>query len=156
MPDSRIHIRKAGLNDLDAIVKIEKQSFNEEAFSRGQLRYLITKIHGASFVVTVDKTVAGYISLFWRQGYRNLRIYSIAVAPGYRGLHLGQLLMDTCFDYARTLHLTYVSLEVETENTAAIGLYKKNGFMGIGILKNYYAPDKDGFKMICNLTNVKK
>lgn len=81
-----VGIRPATAGDLDAVECVERRSFPEgEAFTRRQLRYLLTHAQGASYAATRDGAVVGYISLLMRRTAQNLRIYSVAVDPAARG-----------------------------------------------------------------------
>ena len=57
-----VGIRPATAGDLDAVECVERRSFPEgEAFTRRQLRYLLTHAQGASYAATRD---GGIITLF--------------------------------------------------------------------------------------------
>ena len=63
-----VGIRPATAGDLDAVECVERRSFPEgEAFTRRQLRYLLTHAQGASYAATRDGAVVGYISLLMRR-----------------------------------------------------------------------------------------
>jgi ribosomal protein S18 acetylase RimI-like enzyme len=59
-------------------------------------------------------------------------IYSVWVAPEYRDLRLGQRLMTTVIDWARTRHLRVVRLDVTVGNDAALRFYRRFGFVEVG------------------------
>ena len=116
-----VGIRPATAGDLDAVECVERRSFPEgEAFTRRQLRYLLTHAQGASYAATRDGAVVGYISLLMRRTAQNLRIYSVAVDPAARGCGAGQALLDAAIALARRLGLREVTLEVRTDNDSAI------------------------------------
>ena len=101
-----VGIRPATAGDLDAVECVERRSFPEgEAFTRRQLRYLLTHAQGASYAATRDGAVVGYISLLMRRTAQNLRIYSVAVDPAARGCGAGQALLDAAIALARRLGL---------------------------------------------------
>ena len=63
-----VGIRPATAGDLDAVECVERRSFPKgEAFTRRQLRYLLTHAQGASYAATRDGAVVGYISLLMRR-----------------------------------------------------------------------------------------
>ena len=65
-----VGIRPATAGDLDAVECVERRSFPEgEAFTRRQLRYLLTHAQGASYAATRDGAVVGYISLLMRRSF---------------------------------------------------------------------------------------
>lgn len=140
-------IRPATPADLGEIVRIECECFGEEAFTRRQLRYLLTRARGTCYVACHGGAVVGYISLLTRRTAGNLRIYSVAVAPEARGSGIGQALLDRAAEYARKRKLREITLEVSIANTAALALYRKNGFGPVSRLAGYYHDGIDGWRM---------
>ena len=143
-----VGIRPATAGDLDAVECVERRSFPEgEAFTRRQLRYLLTHAQGASYAATRDGAVVGYISLLMRRTAQNLRIYSVAVDPAARGCGAGQALLDAAIALARRLGLREVTLEVRTDNDSAIRLYARKGFRPGKLLRGYYPDGTDARRM---------
>ena len=71
-------------------------------------------------------------------------ILTIAVLGRYRRSGLGRLLME---DVLRRLYRERISalfLEVESSNAAAVGLYRRLGFLVAGERRNYYSAPRDG------------
>lgn len=141
------NIRKATISDLSDILIIERLCFNEEAFSKRQFSYLISKARGIFYVAESDSFILGYISLLQRANSKGIRIYSIAVHPMSRDLRIGQKLFDAGREFAKREELQYISLEVRTDNTAAINFYRKNGFVETDIIQGYYSDGINAFKM---------
>ncbi len=144
-------IGPAAADDLDAIVRIEQRCFADDAFSRRELGYLIGCANGFFFVARCDGGIAGYVALLRRRGCAHLRIYSIAVDPDCRGRGIGALLLDHSFACAREEGLQRLSLEVRTDNEAALRLYESRGFRRTALLHGYYAPEADAWRMRCDL-----
>lgn len=142
-----ILLRKAALSDLSDILEMEQLCFGEDSFSKAQFIYLITRAKGAFYIVEDDGKGVAYLSLLYHSGSHNLRIYSVAVHPGFRQKRLGQLLMDATIEYARTCKATKITLEVNVSNAAAIHLYEKNGFVKTGIRPDYYHDGSDAYCM---------
>ena len=61
-------------------------------------------------------------------------IHTIGVDPAFQGRGIGRLLLDALLHYADGA----VYLEVRTDNTPAIALYRSAGFVEIGLRKRYY------------------
>lgn len=144
---TKIEIRRAAAPDLDEIVRIERESFGPDAFTRRQLAYLLTRARGACFIAATAERTAGYLSLLERPRYANLRLYSVAVAPEARGTGIGQALLDKAVEYAAERGFREITLEVSSANTAALGLYRKNGFATHSRLPGYYRDGTDGWRM---------
>lgn len=153
MSGTDIILRKAALSDLPDILEMEQLCFGEDSFSKAQFIYLITHAKGAFYVVEDGGKGVAYLALLYHAGSHNLRIYSVAVHPGFRQKRLGQLLMEATIEYARFCHATKITLEVNVSNEAAIHLYEKNGFVKTGIRPNYYHDGSDAYYMICRLTS---
>lgn len=147
-----IEIRPAVPSDLGQIERIERESFGDDAFTRRQLAYLITRAKGAFFVALITGKTAGYLSLLERSRFANMRIYSVATAPEARGLGIGQVLLDKAIEHARERNVREITLEVSTANTAALALYRKNGFNTVSRLPGYYHDGTDGWRMKRTLT----
>ena len=155
MPNSANHIPEllritpAAPEDLDGLVRLEAQSFSSDAFSRRQLRYLAFQARGLFLVVRQEGRIVGYVSLLWRRGFRNLRVYSIAVDPLLRGQGVGRRLLDAAREYARERGLDLLSLEVHTTNEGALKLYEEYGFRRTALLPDYYGSGEDALRMHC-------
>lgn len=139
--------------DLDAIEAIEQGCFDDDAFTRRQLNYLIRKAQGACFVAQLDHQITGYIALLTRRSTCNVRIYSVAVASKARGHGVGQALIDQAIAYARKQRRHKVTLEVRTDNTPALALYAHKGFVPDKLLKGYYHDGTDARRMVLSLSN---
>lgn len=131
---------------LNGIMEIETLCFAEEAFSRRQMAYLISKAKGAFYVICSKlqhascntPQVVSYISLVSRSNASNLRIYSLAVHPCAREHHLATALLNKSVEYALSHNLRSITLEVHTTNKAALALYTKSGFQIITTKPGYY------------------
>ena len=145
-----INIRQALFEDLDAIMKIENACFGSDAFSSHQMAYLITRSKGV-FLVAGHNEIAGYMSFIISGRHNTGRIYSIAVAPEQRGAGIAEVLMDKTVEYARESNLMAIFLEVRTDNTAAIQLYKKKGFTMHTIKQQYYNDGAPAYSMVLRL-----
>ncbi|MEG1621779.1 MAG: N-acetyltransferase [Alistipes sp.] len=132
------HIRLAMAADLAAVVAIEYSCFDDDAFSRRQLSYLISKAQGVCYVAVVAGEVKGYISLLAHSRRTNLRIYSTAVDATLRRQGVGRSLLMQAICYAKKMQFASLSLEVKVTNSPALTLYEKLGFVCIGSRANYY------------------
>ena len=66
-------------------------------------------------------------------------IHTIGVDPAHQGRGIGRALLRGLLAAADTLHAT-VFLEVRTDNDAARTLYETEGFVVVGLRRNYYRP----------------
>jgi [ribosomal protein S18]-alanine N-acetyltransferase len=151
------HIRTANLRDFERIVTIEQVCFPEElAYSRRQLRYLLTKANSTVLVETNDTLIRGFIIILYRKGTKVAGIETINVDPKYRSQGIGQRLLTASEQVMRKKAIKKIRLEVATTNKAAIKLYENAGFKKTTLLKKYYMYTHDGsrdaFRMIKELS----
>jgi [ribosomal protein S18]-alanine N-acetyltransferase len=70
-------------------------------------------------------------------------ISTIAVAPEWRGLGLGELLLVALLDRAITVNADIATLEVRAGNQVAQNLYRKYAFQIVGLRKGYYSDNRE-------------
>ena len=141
---------RAGLSDIDALMALENQSFAQPlALTRRQLRYLLRSPSASVHVLRYQGRVVGDALLLRRRRKDGVsaRLYSIAIDASCRGKGFGRALLTNCLDVLKAEGVDRVMLEVDVENTAAIGLYESFGFRRVRRLKDYYGPSRDGWKM---------
>ena len=135
-----IIIEDANIRLLGELYEIEKQCFNEEAFSKQQISYLLEDYNAVSLLARIDKEIVGFII-----GRVNLirnrpegHIMTIDVAPNYRRKRIAQKLMSETEAVFKTKGAKECKLEVREDNIAALGLYMKLGYKKITWLEHYY------------------
>lgn len=89
-------------------------------------------------VAIVDNKVVGWcdISSIHRQVAEHVGSLGIGVIDGFRGMGIGEALMIKALELAKDKGLTRIELTVRENNTRAIELYKKLGFVVEGLHKN--------------------
>jgi len=70
-------------------------------------------------------------------------ITAVAVHPNHRRRGLAQLILSSLFIQALNKGCTRVTLEVKSDDDAALGLYKSCGFRTAGYRRNYYKNGTD-------------
>ena len=90
---------------------------------------------GEIFFGLVDGAAAGTVAMI-RMDPKGFELAKMAVSPEFRGLGLGDKLMQACIDHARFAGARYVILESNTKQEAAISLYRKHGFVEIPLDPN--------------------
>ena len=95
-----------------------------------------------------DKEILGAIS--YSVIYERAEINYIAVSLECRGHGIASKLLDFAINNMVQNGVYSVSLEVESDNTPAINLYLKHGFIKKAIRKNYYGKN-DGYLMVREL-----
>lgn len=136
---SGIVIREARPRDLDAIARLENESFEIDRVSRRSLREFLRAPHRPVIAATIDGELAGYALVSLRKHTRAVRIYSLAVGARFSRRGVGRALLQACEGYARRHRRAALTLEVRYDNKSAIALYESCGFRQFGEHADYYA-----------------
>ena len=129
----------------DGICNIEQQCFSTPWSSESVLS-TISNPNNVFIGAYLDDTLVGYGSFntVMDEGYIN----NIAVLPKYRRQGIAGKILDDMIATAKSLNLSFLTLEVRKSNLTAISLYEGRGFKSVGIRKNFYtAPLEDGVIM---------
>jgi [ribosomal protein S18]-alanine N-acetyltransferase len=134
-----LEIRSARTADLDALVAIEEAAFHADRLSRTGYRRLIARSSASVLIAEDNGAVAGCAVVLFRAMSRKARLYSIAAAPGRKGV--GRTLLDGAEVVARQRGASAMRLEVREDNLRAINLYKSAGYRLFDRKPHYYADD---------------
>jgi ribosomal protein S18 acetylase RimI-like enzyme len=134
-----ISIREARPRDLEAIARLENESFETDRVSRRSLREFLRAPHRPVAAATIDDELAGYVLVSLRKGTRALRIYSLAVGARFARRGVGRALLQAAEAYGRRHRREALTLEVRYDNASAIALYESCGFRLFGEHTHYYA-----------------
>lgn len=137
-------LRRATVDDLDAIMALETELFESDAWSRPMMKAELVDRHGyylVAFPVGNPETVSGYAGLRAPLREPQADIQTIGVAPSARRQGLGRVFMLRLIDEARERGATDVFLEVRADNPGAQALYTSLGFEQIAVRPQYYQPD---------------
>jgi len=126
--------------DIEAVLRLEHDLFGEEAWSRQMLQgELREQPRSRYYLVAVDDgVITGYAGLMTAAAQAD--VLTIAVAADRWGQGTGTALLEALLAEAARRGCTEVFLEVRTDNTRAQRLYRRYGFVQIGIRKGYYQP----------------
>lgn len=146
MEDSFI-LRPMNFDDLEEVVNLDEKCF-PDPWSLDTFVHEITKNHMASYVVLVDenkKKIAGYAGMWIILD--EAHITNVAVLAEYRGKKIGQMLMERQIRDSMVAGAIKMTLEARLSNIVAINLYKKIGFIEVGVRKKYYEDKEDAVIM---------
>jgi len=144
-----VHIRTATTKDLNEMQRLELMCFDTEAFSKFQLRYLLSTRTAISLAAEADGRFVGFIigitnrNRFGTYG----RIYTLDVDEACRGRGIGALLTRELLGQLARAGCRKCFLEVRTDNEPAIALYEKMGFERKHLILHYYSPGVHAIKM---------
>lgn len=98
------------------------------------------------YIIAIDNNeIVGFAGISCVVG--EATINNIAVRSDKRNCKIGSLLLENLITISRNLHSSFLTLEVNVNNTPAIKLYEKFGFKNLGIRKNYYNGDTNAYIM---------
>lgn len=124
------------ISHIDDVVIIENLSF-KTPWTKDAFMSEITRNKCAKYKVLIkDNRVVAYGGMWVILD--EAHITNIAVHPEYRGMGLGNTIMSELISLAVNNGVSAMTLEVRINNTAAINLYKKYGFIEEAVRKNYY------------------
>ncbi len=84
------------------------------------------------FEAWAGNTLVGMVAVYCNDPARRVaHVTSVSVLAEYNGLGIARNLMRRCILHATTHGMGEISLQVDRENLAAIGLYEKLGFVAL-------------------------
>lgn len=133
-------IVNAELRHIEQFEQIEQACFSMP-WTREQLESQLPDSCHVFIAAESGEAVLGYVGMMYiiDEGY----ISNVAVAPEYRRQGIADALIDELMGRAAALNLAFVTLEARQSNSPAIALYKKHGFVPVGVRKNYYELPKE-------------
>jgi len=144
-----LKIGKAKLNDLDALYRIERECFTLEAFTKEYIANLLESSNAVSLVAKVNDEIVGFIigAVEHFGGIKVGHVYTIDVALKHRRTGVGLQLLEELEHMFLEKGVATSYLEVRIDNEAARQLYRKNGYIELEPLENYYAEGRHGLRM---------
>ncbi len=132
--------------DLRRVMAIEHAVF-PEPWSHGVFVSELSLRRGRAYrVARIGKEMVGYVGLMFVE--EEAHVTTVAVAPEHQGRGIGTQIMLGAVRIAQDEGARHVSLEVAVGNERAQGLYRRFGFMPVGVRKGYYQlTGEDAFVM---------
>lgn len=141
-------IRRATLADTRALAAIEASAFVSDRLTVRAFKHLIMRANAATLVhLAGDGTISGYAVVLFHRRRQSARLYSIAVASGYRRSGHGATLLAAAESAAAAHNAATMTLEVRADSAAAQNFYAAHGYSVFGELRRYYADGTDARKM---------
>mgnify|MGYP002680209191 FL=1 len=128
-------IRSMGFEDIEAVVKIEKENFSVPWDENGFLSFMLRE--GTIFLTAlIDNEVVGYCGLI--SAADEADITNVSVSQSMRKKGIGGMLLSELIKEAGESGIKKIFLEVRESNIPAISLYNGFGFKQVGMRKDYY------------------
>lgn len=139
-------LREMQLSDVLEVATIEKEIFEDDAWSEQMLKEeLADNPFGHYYVLVEKEKIVGYCG--YMVMYENAEILTIGVLSNYRRSGFGTMMMDLMLNEAKAADTLGMSLEVRVSNQAALALYHRYGFKIVATRKNYYQNGEDAYLM---------
>ncbi|GAA1082679.1 GNAT family N-acetyltransferase [Nocardiopsis metallicus] len=149
---TRAHLRQMTVDDVPAVLELERALFPLDAWSEGMLRDELAETATRHYVVAESTETdppagaeAGSGAGGSILGYAGLRfvppegdVQTMAVAEPAWGRGIGRALLTELLAQAEARGVTHVFLEVRSDNPRAQDLYTRFGFEAIGVRRGYY------------------
>jgi ribosomal-protein-alanine N-acetyltransferase len=127
-------IRDMGFDDVVAVAQLESRSYSFP-WSEGIFRDCLRAGYYCC-VAEIDDIVTGYAIM--STGAGEAHVLNICVAEEFRCRGIGSGLLEHLLEFARSLGVGDMFLEVRPSNTVAVRLYQSRGFTQIGVRRGYY------------------
>jgi ribosomal protein S18 acetylase RimI-like enzyme len=95
--------------------------------------------------------IAGYLMYSWSSLAAS--ITKLAVRESCRRQGYGEALLQSAIQQIQARRLQCVNLHVDPTRVAAVALYEKIGFHVDTVVHSYYAPNRDAYRMVLELTS---
>lgn len=141
-----MNIQEMTWDNLEQVAAIERENFSVPWTETGFFTYLMRE--DALFLVAKDEQeqILGYCGVLMAIDEGD--ITNISVKKEMQGTGIGTALLNELFVQTKERGVHTLFLEVRESNLRALALYEKQGFVRMGIRKNYYTdPTEDGITM---------
>lgn len=140
-----MNIREMTWDDLEQVVAIENDNFSVPWTETGFFTYLMRE--DALFLVAEEaEEILGYCGVIMAVDEGD--ITNVSVKKTIQGKGVGTALLKELIRQTADKGVLTLFLEVRESNQPALTLYEKQGFVRMGVRKNYYTdPVEDGITM---------
>jgi [ribosomal protein S18]-alanine N-acetyltransferase len=141
-------------SDFETLYRIDQICFPKGiSYGRFEMKVYLRARGSYCLLAETGGNVAGFIlaELAPDEGH----IITLDILEDYRRQGIGSRLLGAAENEMISRGGKRMVLETATTNTAAIPLWEKHGYREIGILKNYYGPGQDAFRMGKELVAVR-
>jgi [ribosomal protein S18]-alanine N-acetyltransferase len=135
-----LKIETASIKLLDKLCEIEEQCFDQEAFTKRQIAFLLADYNAIALVAKTADDIAGFIITEVEIENNTLfgHIITINVAPKYRRKGIASKMIQETESILKQKGIRECHLEVREDNSTALKLYQKSEYKKISRLEKYY------------------
>lgn len=131
---ARLRLRPMGRPDLDAVLMVERAAY-AFPWSREIFEDCLKAGYNCR-LGEIDATIVAHGVMSVAVG--ECQIFNLGVHPDWQGRGLGRQMLRHLLALARRREAATAFLEVRVSNTAALALYRAEGFCEIGRRRGYY------------------
>ncbi len=139
-----MEIVKASILDLNALRKLENESFAKDAWPLFDLLAVLTFPDVIRLKAVENDRMVGFIAGDPRPRDGWGWVATLAVDPRYQRRGIGRSLLHAC---EAKLGVPRSRLTVRPSNLAAISMYEREGYVSIDLWKKYYNDGEDALLM---------
>ena len=144
----KIKIEMMSLNDLETIKDILQTEFDEfwtyeilqQELLSNNSKYIVAK--------SLDNIIVGFAGI--KIILDTAELMNIVTKKSFRANGIGKLMLEYLINMCKNEKIKTLNLEVNSQNTIAINLYKKYNFKEVGLRKKYYNNTYDAILMSLN------
>ena len=119
---------------VDAVVQVEQRAY-AHPWNRTNFLDALQSGYQAQMLMA-GETLLGYFVAM--QGVEEVHLLNITVAPEYQGQGWSRVMLDALTLWARGQAAGWLWLEVRVGNTRALRVYEAQGYVRVGLRKDYY------------------
>ena len=148
-----MEIKKVDLDDLDKIMKMEKETFKSDSFSKETMKKLI--LQSTLFLKLIKKEdkkkILGFIIII-QDDLNRLNIINFLINKKNQNKGYGSYLLTKTLEIVRQINgIKKIVLNVKTKNKTAIKLYEEFNFRIVREIENYYRNQENAYLMELDL-----
>ena len=144
----KFKIEMMSLNDLETIKDILQTEFDEfwtyeilqQELLSNNSKYIVAK--------SLDNIIVGFAGI--KIILDTAELMNIVTKKSFRANGIGKLILEYLINMCKKEKIKTLNLEVNSQNTIAINLYKKYNFKEVGLRKKYYNNTYDAILMSLN------
>lgn len=135
-----IGLRELTWTDIPTLAAAERELFADDAWTEPTWWAELAARPRRDYLVATapDGSLAGYAGVDCAGDTAD--VMTIAVGTAYRGMGLGDRLLDELVARATARGAQALLLEVRADNAPALALYARHGFQELSVRRRYYQP----------------
>lgn len=134
--NKNIQIFEMSPDDLESIKDVLETDFDEfwnykilkDELNSNNSKYIVTK--------TKDNTIVGFAGV--KIIFEEAELMNIVTRKNMRNMGIASSMLSSLINICKENNIKLLNLEVKSQNTIAINLYKKYNFKEVGLRKKYY------------------